>query len=140
MLYNHITLERHDFSAAHTERLQNAKLWVLRLNADGPPKPLRQRPEFVGALKQCLIMQDAHLAETEQTVIPIHPQHQQSQRQNQQFEGGENFDHKVDRETGWRYYRATGKAAGSIFIFIFNFAAADFTMADELELVATHII
>ena len=39
MLYNHITLERHDHTAAQTERLQNAKLWVLRLNADGPPKP-----------------------------------------------------------------------------------------------------
>ena len=44
-------------------------------------------------------MQDAHLAETEQTLIPIHPQHQQRQRQNQQFEGGENFDYYVDRKT-----------------------------------------
>ena len=36
--------------------------------------------------------------------------------------------------------RATGKPAGSIFIFIFNFAVADFAMANELELVATYII
>ena len=50
-------------------------------------------------------MQDAHLAETEQTLIPTHPQHQQRQRQNQQVEGGENFDHYVYRKTGWRYYR-----------------------------------
>ena len=34
--------------------------------------------------------------------------------------------------------RATGKPAGSIFIF--NFAAADFAMANELELMATYII
>ena len=30
-------------------------------------------------------MQDAHMAETEQTLIPIHPQHQQRQRQNQKL-------------------------------------------------------
>ena len=37
-------------------------------------------------------MQDAHLAETEQTLIPIHPQHEQRQRRKQQFEGGEGLD------------------------------------------------
>ena len=36
MLYDLIALERHDFSATRAERLQNAKHWVLRLNADGP--------------------------------------------------------------------------------------------------------
>ena len=50
-------------------------------------------------------MQDAHLAETQQSRRPIRPEHQQRQRQNQQFEGGENFDYYVDRKTGWRYYR-----------------------------------
>ena len=55
-------------------------------------------------------MQDAHLAETRQS-FPIRPQHPQLQRQNQQFEGRENFDYDVDcsvifvRKTGWRYYR-----------------------------------
>ena len=53
----------------------------------------------------CLKMQDAHLAETEQTLIPIRPQHQQRQRQNQQFEGGGNVDCCVDRKIGWRYFR-----------------------------------
>ena len=105
MLHDRIALERHDYTATRAERLQNAKHWVLRLNADGPQKPLRQRQEFADALKQCLKMHDAHLAETEQTLIRIHPQHQQRQRQNQQFEGGENFDYHVDRKTGWRYYR-----------------------------------
>ena len=50
-------------------------------------------------------MQDAHLEETEQPLITIHPQHQQRPRQNQQFEGGENFDDYVDRKTGWLDYR-----------------------------------
>ena len=89
MLYDRIAFERHDLSATRAERLQNAKHWVLRLNADGPQKPLRQRQEFADALKQCLKMQDAHLAEMEQTLIPIRPRHQQRQRQNQQFGGGE---------------------------------------------------
>ena len=105
MLYDRIALERHDYTATRAERLQNASHWVLRLNAEGFQKPLRQRQEFVGASKQCLKMQDAHQAETQQSLRPTHPQHRQRQRQNQQFEGGENFDHKVDRKPGWRYYR-----------------------------------
>ena len=49
MLYDRIALERHDYTATRVERLQNAKHWVLRLNADGPQTPLRQRQEFADA-------------------------------------------------------------------------------------------
>ena len=94
-----------DYSATRAEWLQNAKHWILRLNADGPQKPLRQRPEFAVALKQCLKMQDAHLAETRQSLGSIRPENQQRQGEDQQFEGGENFDYYVDRKTRWRYYR-----------------------------------
>ena len=105
MLYDLKALERHDYTATRAERLQNAKHWVLRLNADGPQKPLRQRPEFAVALKQCFKLQDAHLTETQQSLRPIRPEHQQRQRPDHQFEGGENFDYFVDRKTGWRCYR-----------------------------------
>ena len=98
MLFDRIALERHDRTATKAERLQNAKHWILRLNADGLQKPLRQRPEFAVALKQSLKMQDAHLAETQQSLRPIRPEHQQRQREGQQFEGGENFDYHVDRK------------------------------------------
>ena len=54
MHYDRIALERHDYTATRADRLQNAKHWVLRLNADGPQKPLRQRPEIAVAFKQCL--------------------------------------------------------------------------------------
>ena len=47
-----------------------------RLDADGPQELLRQRPEFVDTLRQCLKMQDAHLAESQQSLISICPQHQ----------------------------------------------------------------
>ena len=52
MFYDRIALERHDYTASRAERLQNAQNWVLRLNADGPQKPLRQRQEFADALKK----------------------------------------------------------------------------------------
>ena len=54
MLFDRMALERHGCTATKAERLQNAKHWSLRLHADGPQKPLRQRPEFAVALKQCL--------------------------------------------------------------------------------------
>ena len=50
-LFDRIALERRDITATKAERLQNAKHWIFRLNADGPQKPLRQRPEFAVALK-----------------------------------------------------------------------------------------
>ena len=59
MLFERIVLAKHDYTATKAERLQNAKHWILRLNGDAPRKPLRQRPEFAVALKQCLKMQDA---------------------------------------------------------------------------------
>ena len=46
-----IALERHDYTVTWAERLENAKHWTLRLNADGPQKLLRQRPDFAVASK-----------------------------------------------------------------------------------------
>ena len=43
-------------------------------------------------------MQDAHLAEAQQSL-------RRRQRQNQQSERGENFNCCVDRKSGWRYYK-----------------------------------
>ena len=105
MLYYRIALERHDYGATRAERVQNANHWVLRLNAVRLQKPLRQRPEFAVAFKQCFKIQDAHLEETQQSLRPTRPEHQQRQRPNQQFEGGEKSDCHVDRKTGWRYHR-----------------------------------
>ena len=73
-----------------------------------------------------LNMQDTRLAETRQSLRPIRPEHQQRQRQDQQFEGGENFDYCVGGTV-----ETHGKPASSVFIF--NIAVANFTMANELE-------
>ena len=96
------SIQQHELNGYRTPNID----WVLRLNADGPEMPLRQRPEFVDTSKQCLKMQDAHMAEPQQSLRPIRPEHQQRQRQNQRLEqAGENLDCYVDRKTGWRCYR-----------------------------------
>ena len=71
-----------------------------------------------------------------QSLRPTRPEHQQRQRQDQQFEGGENFDYYVDRKLDGGTTEGYGETAGSVFIF--NFAVA--TMANELELMAVQII
>ena len=45
-----------------------------------------------------LEMQDGHLAETQQSLRPIRSEQQQRQRQDQQFEEGENFDYYADQK------------------------------------------
>ena len=52
MFYDRIAFERRDYTATRAER--NAKHWVLRLNADGHQKPIRQRQDFADALKRCV--------------------------------------------------------------------------------------
>ena len=137
MFFDRIAHERHDYIATRTERLQNSKHWILRLNADGPLKPLRRRPEFAVALKQCLQMQGAHLAEKRQS----------------QTDTSRTSTTATKRSTVWRrsklrllcrsknrmavLRRAMVKPASSV---IFNFAVANFTMANEVVFMAVHII
>ena len=54
-------------------------------------------------------MQDAHLAETQQSLRPIRPEHQQRQRQDHQLEGGENFDYYVDRKLDGGFTESHGE-------------------------------
>ena len=102
----------------------------------GLRKPLRQRPEFAVASKQCLKMQDALLAETRQSPRLVCPDHQQ-RRRDQHF-GGEKFDCFVNRKTGWRYYReprGNPSAASS-----YSTSRWQNSVANELELMVFHII
>ena len=90
-LFDRIALERHDKKQLHELNgyiTPNIGFFVCML-----------------MVKQCLQMQDAHLAKTQQSLRPIRPEHQQRQREDQQFERRQNFDYFVDRKTGWRYYR-----------------------------------
>ena len=136
-LLKDMTIQLHELTGYRTP---NIGFFVRMLM--GPRKPLRQRQEFADALKQCLEMQDAHLAETA-TICETDTSTTSTSVNDKisNVEGGENFDYYVDRKTGWRYYREPRrKLAGSIFIFVFNFAVPNFAMANKLELVATYII
>ena len=147
MLFDRIAVERHAYTATRAERLQNAKHWILRLDADGPQKPLRQRPEFVDASKRasstatriCLEMQDAHLAETQQSLRP-HTSRTTTASTTRSAIRRRRKLRFLCRSKNWMAVPqgATGKPAGSIFIF--NFAVANFPMANELELMAAYII
>ena len=45
------------------------------------------------------------MTETKQFYKPIHPSKETRQKPNQQFEGSEDYDHVVDRKTGWKWYK-----------------------------------
>ena len=123
-------------SIASLSTIQLRKLSSCRTsNADGPQKPLRQRPEFAVALKQCLEMQDAHLAETRQSLRPIRPEHQQRQRNNNSKEEKTSITMSIEKLDG-----GTTESHGVGSVFILNIAVAKLTMADELELMVFHII
>ena len=47
--HDKIALEDHSYVATKPERIQNTKLWVLRLNQDGAQQPLNQRHDFAQA-------------------------------------------------------------------------------------------
>ena len=131
MLYDRIALERHDCTTTRAERLQNAKHWALRLNADGPQKPLLDSDKnFADALQQCLKNArglpggNATISDTDTSTI----------RRRRKFR-------LLCRLENWMAVlrqRATGKPASSIFIF--NFAVGDCAMANELDFMATYII
>ena len=74
MFFDHIALERHDCKA------MNAKHWILRLNADGPQKASSTTTRICRCFNAMPSMQDAHFSETQQSLRPIRPEHQQRQR------------------------------------------------------------
>ena len=139
MFFDRIARERHDYTATSAERVLSAEHWILRLNTDGFQMSLRQRPEFVFALQQCLKMQHAHLAETQQSLRSIRPEHHQRQWEDHHFEGGDNFDYDVDRKTGWRYYREPRGNLSTVSSSSTS-QGQNFTMTNKLDLMAVHII
>ena len=58
MLYDRIALEKHFYVATRPERIQNPKRWILTINAEGPQRPLNQRPDFAQAKRECNRLHD----------------------------------------------------------------------------------
>ena len=105
MLYGHIALEKHDYTATKSEWIQNTKHWVISINVEGPQLPRQQRPDYAAAKRECQRLQDEYMAETKQLCKPIHPSKQMHQNPNQQFERSEDYDYVVDRKTRWKWYK-----------------------------------
>ena len=113
MLFDRIALERHDNTATRAERSQNAKHWILRLNADGT---------------KSLFGSETDTSRTSTTSA-----RRSTIRRRRKLR-------LLCRSENWMavLQRATVKPVGSVFIF--NIAVAKFTMANELELMVFHII
>ena len=132
MLFDRIALERHDFSAMRAERLQKAKKVNQRLNADGPQNPLRRTRTCRCIKNNALKMQDGH-SETDTSRTSTTSTTRSAIRRRRKLR-------LLCRSENWMavLQRATGKPAGSVFIF--NFEVGNFTMANELQLMAARII
>ena len=129
MFFDRIALERHDYTATKAERLQNAKHWILRLNAGGS---LRQRPEFAVALRRSLDG-NAAISQTDTSRTSTTSTRRSTIRRRRKLR-------LLRRSENWMtvLQRATGKPVGSVFIF--TFAVANFTIANKLELIVFHIM
>ena len=85
------------------EIARNEKKWVLSLNKEGVQRPVNQRPDFAEAKQKLKRLHD-DVKETSEENTPIQPTQRTRQRRDQQFEGLEEYDYQVDRQTGWRTY------------------------------------
>ena len=94
--YDKSALEDHSDVATRSERIQNTKHWVLRLNQDGAQPPLNQRHE-------CKRLHDEYVTRTQQKYFTIPRDQQVRQRRGQPFEGIDEYDHRIDPRTGGRF-------------------------------------
>ena len=121
------------------ERIQNAKHWVLRLNADGLQKPLRQRPDIAVALKNNAWKSKTVTWRRRNKLWYRYVHNINNVNDKISNSKGEKTSITVSiARLGGGTKSVTGKPARSVFIF--NIAVADFAMANELELMVFHII
>ena len=71
---------------------------ILKINAEGPQQPLKQRPDFAQARRECKRLHDERLARTQEDYRTIPRSQQVRQRKGQAFEGIEEYDYAVDPE------------------------------------------
>ena len=65
---------------------------------------LNLRSDFTEAKQKCKRQRDEHTAINGHGNKPIPPGQQVRQRLDQQFEGFEEYDYRLEARTGWRYY------------------------------------
>ena len=94
--------EKEDFVAAWQERSGNEKSWNISLNAEGVQGPLNQRGDLKEAKQECKRLYDEHTAITGDGNKHVPPKQQVRQWLDQQFEGLEEYDYRLEARTGWR--------------------------------------
>ena len=92
-------LEDLSFVAAQQERSWKEKSWTLSLNAEGFQEPLNQRSDFQEAKQTSKRLYHESTAVTGSGTKPIPPELQVRQRLDQQFEGLEEYDHRLEAST-----------------------------------------
>ena len=102
--YDAIELEDHSYVATWQEKSRNGKSWNISLNAKGMQGPLNQRRDLKEEKQKCKRLLDEHTAITGDGNKPISPAQQVRQRLDQQFEGFEEYDYRLELRTGWRFY------------------------------------
>ena len=95
-----IALEGHSYTATRQERSQNDKSWKFSLNAEDIQGPLNQRSDFKQAKQTCKRLYQEHTAITGSGNTRIPPEQQVRQRRDQQFEGFEEYDYRLEVSTG----------------------------------------
>ena len=70
-MYDQIASERHDVSAAKTDRIKHSKHRVISINAEGTHSA--QIMAAAAGKRDCQRLQDEYMTETKQLYTPIHP-------------------------------------------------------------------
>ena len=102
--YDEIALEDHSNVATKQEGSRKEKSLKLSLNAEGIQGPLKQRCDFKEAKQTCKRLYHEYTAITGSGNKPILPERQVRQRRDQQCEGLEEYNYRLEASTGWRYY------------------------------------
>ena len=94
-----IAVENHSDVATRAERLRTSEHWILKLNQDGAQQPLKQRPDFAQAKRECKRLHDEYMARTQQECRTI-CRSQRKRKKGQAFERIDAYDYRVDPRTG----------------------------------------
>ena len=103
MLFDRIAFENYSYVATKAERIRNSEHWILKLNQDGAQQPSNQRPDFARAKRERKRSHDEYMARTQQEYRTALRSRQVRQRNEQPFEGIEEYDITVDPRTDWRF-------------------------------------
>ena len=102
--FDKLALEDHSYTATREERERNEKMWVLKLNKEGPQAPRNQWPDYGEAKREMKRQHDEHVKEISEGIVPLHPEQRLRQHRGQKFQGLAEHHYRIDPQTGWRFH------------------------------------